>query len=218
MRNSEEVHENDPDRMVDEEEEEEEEETVEITKVNGEDSLVMNASVLNGDDDEFDEDEEHQLSIDTGEQEEQEPEQEVVRPTIRVAKGLVKEPTTNTLTNGSNKRKSLSTSVTLPVKKARASVVDTEQEARRLEEEVRALAWLARRKEQEWEQCVRLLKQKEERLLLCRRNRILCLTETENIISKLQPVVVPQQQVGLLLLPPAPTSCSYILLLPPSTS
>ena len=62
--------EDEDDGMMEEDEEELEEETVEITKVNGEDSLVMNAAVLNGLDDD-DEDDEHQLSIDTGEQEEE---------------------------------------------------------------------------------------------------------------------------------------------------
>merc|ERR1719447_796826 len=76
------------------EEEEEEEETIAVTKVNGEDSLVMNASALmNGDEEDDDEDDEHQLSIDTGE-----PEEEVVRPTIRVAKGLVMEQQATTPT------------------------------------------------------------------------------------------------------------------------
>ena len=41
----------------------------------------------------------------------------------------------------------------------------TEAEMKLLKEEVRALTWLARRKEQEWDAIVRLLKQKEERLL-----------------------------------------------------
>merc|ERR1719273_712121 len=112
------------------EEEEEEEETIAVTKVNGEDSLVMNASALiNGDDDDDDEDDEHQLSIDTGE-----PEEEVVRPTIRVAKGLIMEQTTSTpaaptptvVSNGTNKRKAVTTAVTLPVKKVRPNVVESE--------------------------------------------------------------------------------------------
>ena len=121
---------------------------------------------------------------------------QVPRPTIRVARGLVKEPSLP-LTNGT-KRKALATQVTLPVKKARPSVLETEQEMKELDKEVRALQWLARRKEQEWEQCVRLLKQKEERLLRCQRNKVMCLTETEHLLSKLQPVVVPQQQVLVL--------------------
>ena len=182
------------------EEEEEEEETIAVTKVNGEDSLVMNASALmNGDEDDDDEDDEHQLSIDTGE-----PEEEVVRPTIRVAKGLVMEqqttpaPTPAVMTNGTNKRKAVTTAVTLPVKKVRPSVVESEVEVKRLEEEVKALQWLARRKEQEWDQVVRLLKQKEERLLRSQRNKGMALTETEHLVSRMQPVVVPQQQVLLL--------------------
>ena len=183
------------------EEEEEEEETIAVTKVNGEDSLVMNASALmNGDEDDDDEDDEHQLSIDTGE-----PEEEVVRPTIRVAKGLVMEQQATTpnaapavITNGTNKRKAVTTAVTLPVKKVRPSVMESEVEVKRLEEEVKALQWLARRKEQEWDQVVRLLKQKEERLLRSQRNKGMALTETEHLVSRIQPVVVPQQQVLLL--------------------
>ena len=194
------------------EEEEEEEETIAVTKVNGEDSLVMNASALmNGDEDDDDEDDEHQLSIDTGEPEEEE---EVVRPTIRVAKGLVMEPPATTsapitptvLTNGTtnNKRKAVTTAVTLPVKKVRPSVMESEVEVKRLEEEVKALQWLARRKEQEWDQVVRLLKQKEERLLRSQRNKAMVLTESENLVSRIQPVVVPQQQVLLLSTQGAP--------------
>ena len=187
----------------DDEEEEDEEETIAVTKVNGEDSLVMNASALmNGDDDDDDEDDEHQLSIDTGE-----PEEEVVRPTIRVAKGLIMEQTTSTpaapttpavVSNGTNKRKAVTTAVTLPVKKVRPNVVESEVDVKRLEEEVKALQWLARRKEQEWDQVIRLLKQKEERLLRSQRNKVMALTETEHMVSRIQPVVVPQQQVLLL--------------------
>merc|ERR1719370_2205458 len=148
---------------------------------------------------------EHQLSIDTGE-----PEEEVVRPTIRVAKGLVMEqqttpaPTPAVMTNGTNKRKAVTTSVTLPVKKVRPSVMESEVEVKRLEEEVKALQWLARRKEQEWDQVVRLLKQKEERLLRSQRNKAMVLTESENLVSRIQPVVVPQQQVLLLSTQGAP--------------
>merc|ERR1719238_1381326 len=110
MKNGSNTAEEDGDK-VEGEEEEEEEETIAVTKVNGEDSLVMNASALmNGDEDEDDEDDEHQLSIDTGE-----PEEEIVRPTIRVAKGLVMEqqttPTPAVITNGSNKRKAVTTAV-----------------------------------------------------------------------------------------------------------
>ena len=177
------------------EEDEDEEETMAVTKVNGEDSLVMHASALvNGDDLDDLEEEEGQLSIDTGEEE------EVVRPTIRVARGLVKDAAATPVTNG--KRKAVSGASSLPVKKVRPSAVESEVEARRLEEEVRALQWLARRKEQEWEQVVRLLKQKEERLLVCQRSRAMVLAEAEHLVARVAPVVVPQQQV--LVLAPAP--------------
>ena len=200
MKNGSNTTEEDGDKVEGEdEEEEEEEETIAVTKVNGEDSLVMNASALmNGDEEDDEDDDEHQLSIDTGE-----PEEEIVRPTIRVAKGLVMEQQATpapavVITNGSNKRKAVATAVTLPVKKVRPSVVESEMEVKRLEEEVKALQWLARRKEQEWDQVVRLLKQKEERLLRSQRNKGMALTETEHMVSRMQPVVVPQQQVLLL--------------------
>jgi len=192
MKNSVHMEEDEEDRV---DEEEDEEETMAVTRVTGEDSLVMHASALvNGDDLDDLEEEEGQLSIDTGEEE------EVVRPTIRVARGLVKDTATTPVTNG--KRKAVSSASCLPVKKVRPSAVEAEVEGRRLEEEVRALQWLARRKEQEWEQVVRLLKQKEERLLVCQRNRAMVLAEAEHLVARVAPVVVPQQQV--LVLAPAP--------------
>lgn len=192
MKNSVHMEEDEEDRV---DEEEDEEETMAVTRVTGEDSLVMHASALvNGDDLDDLEEEEGQLSIDTGEEE------EVVRPTIRVARGLVKDTATTPVTNG--KRKAVSSASSLPVKKVRPSAVEAEVEGRRLEEEVRALQWLARRKEQEWEQVVRLLKQKEERLLVCQRNRAMVLAEAEHLVARVAPVVVPQQQV--LVLAPAP--------------
>ena len=48
-----------------------------------------------------------------------------------------------------------------------------DDEIKLLREEVRALNWLARRKEQEWDSIVRLLKQKEERLLRTERQHSL---------------------------------------------
>ena len=46
-----------------------------------------------------------------------------------------------------------------------ASSTGLESDIKLLREEIRALHWLARRKEQEWDNVIRLLKQKEERLL-----------------------------------------------------
>jgi hypothetical protein len=46
-----------------------------------------------------------------------------------------------------------------------ASPSSQENEIKLLREEIRALHWLARRKEQEWDNVIRLLKQKEERLM-----------------------------------------------------
>lgn len=48
-----------------------------------------------------------------------------------------------------------------------------ETEIKILKEEVRALTWLARKKEQEWDAIIRLLKLKEERLLRSERHHSL---------------------------------------------
>ena len=83
-----------------------------------------------------------------------------------------------------------------------------------LEKEVRALQWLARRKERY--KVISLLKQKEERLVKAQRAKVLIQAEAEHLLSKYKqpspvlapapapslPVVVPQQQV--LLLPRCP--------------
>lgn len=69
----------------------------------------------------------------------------VKKSTIRVRDNLTVKPLASTLTSSSSSA--------------------TETEMKLLKEEVRALTWLARRKEQEWDAIVRLLKQKEERLL-----------------------------------------------------
>jgi len=176
---------------------EDEEELVDgITEVNGEDSLVINESALEMDEEEeqVDDEELGQLSIVIGE------DNFVPKPTIRIRQGL---------TNGSAKRKAINgVSVHLPAKKTRPSVVESEAEMAQLEKEVAALQWLARKKEQEWDQVIRLLKQKEERLMRAQRNKTMSLVDTQHLLTRLQSpllqgaVVVPSQQV--LLLPAQP--------------
>lgn len=182
------------------------------SEVNGNNSLVINDVTLNGEDSR--DSSFNQLSIDTGESE-----CEVPKPIIRIAKGLQKDPTENSQIGilaaqliGS-KRKSNGTNgiLGLPVKKLRPSAAETDAEIFSLEKEIRALQWLARRKEQEWDQAVRLLKQKEEKMMKAQRNKVMIQTEAENLLTKyrqpntavvlnhpMQPVIVPQQQVLIL--------------------
>jgi len=61
-----------------------------------------------------------------------------------------------------------------------------ENEIKLLKEEVKALHWLARRKEQEWDNVVRLLKQKEERLLRSERQYSLGKSETSQFLRTAQ--------------------------------
>jgi len=183
------------------------------TEVNGVNSLIINESVLNGDDSR--DSSFNQLSIDIGESENETP-----KPTIRIAKGLQKEPSTENNQIGilaaqliGAKRKSTGSNGLsgLPVKKLRPNAAETDAEIFGLEKEIRALQWLARRKEQEWDQAVRLLKQKEEKLMKAQRNKVMIQTEAENLLTKyrqpsttvvlnssIQPVIVPQQQVLIL--------------------
>lgn len=182
------------------------------SEVNGNNSLVINDSVLNGEDSR--DSSFNQLSIDTGECE-----TEVPKPTIRIAKGLQKDPTENSQIGilaaqliGSKRKSNGTNGVSgLPVKKIRPSAAETDAEIFSLEKEIRALQWLARRKEQEWDQAVRLLKQKEEKLMKAQRNKVMIQTEAEHLLTKyrqpntavvlnppMQPVIVPQQQVLIL--------------------
>ena len=211
--------------------------------MNGSSTLVISESALsiNGDGD--DDESQHELSIDTEEPEEAAP----IKPSIRVVKGLTRDNNDNQhpsvlggilaaqLTAGT-KRKSTGGVVTnglSPVKKVRPSSADNDQEILSLEKEVRALQWLARRKEREWDQVISLMKQKEERLMKAQRAKVMIQVEAEHLLTKykspatsinlntssvsspaqptsvmmstsqLQPVIVPQQQVLIL---PSPTS------------
>jgi len=183
------------------------------SEVNGNNSLVINDATLNGEDSR--DSSFNQLSIDTGESESEAP-----KPTIRIAKGLQKDPVVENNQIGilaaqliGSKRKSNGSNGVsgVPVKKIRPSAAETDAEIFSLEKEIRALQWLARRKEQEWDQAVRLLKQKEERLMKAQRNKVMIQTEAEHLLTKyrqpstavvlnspMQPVIVPQQQVLIL--------------------
>jgi len=205
-------------------EEEDQAETEEY--MNGDSELIINDSALNGDDSR--DSSYNQLSIDTGE--EAEP---VKPPVIRVARGLQSKQTLNKQSEGgdtssqigilaaqliSGKRKSSSGTngigAGLPSKKIRPSAAETDAEISSLEKEIAGLEWLARRKEQEWDSAIRLLKQKEEKLVRAQRTKHMIQVETENLLTKYRqpavgagagagqqgvvPVIVPQQQVLLL--------------------
>lgn len=194
----------------------EEDNTIET---NGSESGEANGLSINGDDsnDSF----VNQLSIDTGDAVTTEP-PAPNKPTIRIAKGLHKSPEVKSRSSSpaklNIKRKSISSSSNgIASKKLRPSLAESEADIASLEKEVRALQWLARRKEQEWDQAVRLLKQKEEKLIRALRNKSLASLESEPAKLRLsleatsspalvqpQPVIVPQQQV--MLLPQQPVS------------
>ena len=210
------------------------EEGGEVDLNGGGSTLIISESALsiNGDDSRESCD---QLSIDTGADTEAEP----VRPSIRVAKGLIKENSSDSqqpslgilaahLSGAAGtKRKQSSPGVNtgngivgLPLKKQRPNAHENEMEILSLEKEIKALEWLARKKEQEWDQIIRLLKQKEEKLMKAQRAKVMIQVEADHLLTKyrpsqsqpstvvvpsphLQPVIVPQQQ--LLLLPTSQT-------------
>ena len=60
-----------------------------------------------------------------------------------------------------------------------SNVAEIQSEADQLETEISGLKWLARRKEQEWDQILRMLKQKEERLMRVQRANTLAKEEAE---------------------------------------
>ena len=66
------------------------------------------------------------------------------------------------------------------------SLPTLDSEVVRLKEEVRALQWLARRKEQEWDQLIRLLKQKEEQLLKTERSQVLANRDAQDKAERLR--------------------------------
>ena len=78
---------------------------------------------------------------------------------------------------------------------SRPSVSDAEADVKRLTEEVRALQWLARRKEQEWDQVVRLLKRKEEKLMVADRKKVVA-AAAENEIPVIMKNVLPPRSAA----------------------
>ena len=181
-------------------------------------TLVISESALsiNGEDSR---DSCNQLSIDTGETDQDLVQTSAIaKPSIRIAKGLTRDNNENnaplgmggilaaTLQSGT-KRKQINggplvgpmlnngglTSPTQEpvVKKQRPNSTDNDQEIVSLEKEVRALQWLARRKEKEWDQVISLLKQREEKLIKAQRTRVLIQAEAEHLLSKHKPISMP---------------------------
>ena len=118
------------------------------------------------------------------------------KPTIRVRNNLIHSIGSTATTAGGGLNHILKMPDSLfarnPSAPARpsASVSEAEADVKRLSEEVRALQWLARRKEQEWDQVVRLLKQKEEKLLVAERAKVVAAageSEIPTIINKVLP-------------------------------
>lgn len=130
------------------------------------------------------------LSIDTGEGEDP-------KPVLRINKDLQSE-------SSLLKRKAPADTNNIngpPVRKVRPSNAENEADIQTLEKEIRALHWLARRKEQEWDQVVRLMKQKEEKLLQAQRTRTLISVEGQHLLSRSTsgPIIIPAQQQIILL-------------------
>jgi hypothetical protein len=97
----------------------------------------------------------------------------VTKPTIRVRENLTEKVVTTT---------------TLPpaVVSAKPTNETLENEIKLLKEEVKALHWLARRKEQEWDNVIRLLKLKEERLLRSERQYSLGKSDASQFLKTAQ--------------------------------
>ena len=116
------------------------------------------------------------------------------KPTIRVRNNLIHSIGSTATTAGGGLNHILKMPDSLFARNlsasARPSVSEAEADVKRLSEEVRALQWLARRKEQEWDQVVRLLKQKEEKLLVAERAKVVAAageSEIPTIINKVMP-------------------------------
>ena len=126
------------------------------------------------------------------------------RPTIRVRNNLTHSMEATATTSSGDRNQILQVSESLftrsPPASARPSVTEAEADVNRLSEEVRALKWLARRKEQEWDQVVRLLKQKEERLMVAKRAKVVVAAD-ESQISKIISKVLPPRQAAVAAAP-----------------
>ena len=178
----------------------------------------------------------NQLSIDTGETDQDLVQTAAIaKPSIRIAKGLTKDNNENhapmgmggilaaTLQAGTKRKQCNGGPIVSPlfssgglvsppqqgpvVKKQRHLDAENDQEIVSLEKEVRALQWLARRKEKEWDQVISLLKQKEEKLVKAQRTRVLSQAEAEHFLSKHKPAQVP-------LSPKQPLSSPATVVLP----
>ena len=79
-----------------------------------------------------------------------------------------------------------------PGASARPYISEAEAEVKLLKEEVKALQWLSRRKEQEWDQVLRLLKQKEEKLLKAERARAVAAAEAGEAAKTIVKVLPPR--------------------------
>ena len=92
------------------------------------------------------------------------------------------------------------TTTALPaaVIRARPNNEALENEIKLLKEEVKALHWLARRKEQEWDNVVRLLKQKEERLLRSERQYSMGKSDASQFLRTAQNLCVGGLSSGIV--------------------
>jgi len=118
------------------------------------------------------------------------------RPSIRINKGIQNQASI------ALKRKAVELNGTSGgpfVRKVRPSNTENEADINTLEKEIRALHWLARRKEQEWDQVIRLLKQKEEKLMQAQRTRTLIKADSEHILSRT--LVLPKRNTILIANP-----------------
>ena len=127
------------------------------------------------------------------------------KPTIRVRNNLLHSIGSPATTSGGGLNHIVKVPESLfarnPSASARPSVSDAEADVKRLTEEVRALQWLARRKEQEWDQVVRLLKQKEEKLLVAERAKVVAAAAEESEIPKIIHKVLPPRSAATAAAP-----------------
>jgi len=127
------------------------------------------------------------LSIDTREPD------STPKPSIRINKGI------QIQANSALKRKAseMNGSAVAPiVRKIRPSNTENEADIVTLEKEIKALHWLARRKEQEWDQVIRLLKQKEEKLLIAQRNKVLIKADSDHMLAR--SIMIPKKNTLII--------------------
>jgi len=116
------------------------------------------------------------------------------KPSIRINKGI------QIQANSALKRKASemngSPAVAPIVRKIRPSNTENEADIVTLEKEIKALHWLARRKEQEWDQVIRLLKQKEEKLMIAQRNKVLIRADSDHMLAR--SIVIPKKNTLII--------------------